>query len=69
MAKQNFRALGMDTMERLYYERKDRRKKAYDARKRRRDVLKHGMRYVIIGQADGGATSTSSRKPHASMQL
>lgn len=35
MAKQNFRELEMDPMERLYYERKDRRKKAYSARKRK----------------------------------
>lgn len=32
MAKQNFREIEMDPMERLYYERKDRRKKAYSAR-------------------------------------
>lgn len=35
MAKQNFREIGMDTMERLYYERKDMRKKAYAARQRK----------------------------------
>lgn len=35
MAKQNFREIEMDPMERLYYERKDRRKKAYSARQRK----------------------------------
>lgn len=35
MAKQNFKEIEMDPMERLYYERKDRRKKAYAARKRK----------------------------------
>lgn len=64
MAKQNFRDLGMDTMERLYYERKDRRKKAYDAKKRGRDdVPQHRIRHVMICQMDGTGTS------HVSMQL
>lgn len=63
MAKQNFRALGMDTMERLYYERKDCRKKAYNARKQRRDVPQHRMRHVMACQMDGTDTS------HVSMQL
>lgn len=35
MAQRNFRELGMDTMERLYYERKDARQKAYAAKKRK----------------------------------
>lgn len=35
MAQQNFRELGMDTMERLYYERKDFRRKRYEARRKR----------------------------------
>ncbi len=34
MARKNFREIGMDTMERLYYERKDFRKKRYEARKK-----------------------------------
>lgn len=63
MAKQNFRDLGMDTMERLYYERKDLRKKAYDARKRRRDVPQHRMRHVMACQMDSTGT------PHVSMSM
>lgn len=35
MARQKLRDLGMDTMERLYYERQDARKKAYKARQRK----------------------------------
>ena len=35
MAQQNFRELGMDTMERLYYERKDFRRKRYEARRKK----------------------------------
>lgn len=35
MAKQNFRELEMDPLERLYYVRKDCRKKSYDARRRK----------------------------------
>lgn len=35
MAQRNFREIGMDTMERLYYERKDFRKKRYEARKKK----------------------------------
>lgn len=34
MAQRNFREIGMDTMERLYYERKDLRRKRYEARKK-----------------------------------
>ena len=34
MARKNFREIGMDTMERLYYERKDFRRKKYEARKK-----------------------------------
>lgn len=34
MAQRNFREIGMDTMERLYYERKDYRLKRYEARKK-----------------------------------
>lgn len=32
MARSNFRRIGMDTMERLYYERKDFRRKRYESR-------------------------------------
>lgn len=35
MTKQNLVEIEMDPMERLYYERKDFRSKAYDARKRK----------------------------------
>lgn len=34
MAQRNFREIGMDTMERLYYERKEYRLKRYEARKK-----------------------------------
>ena len=34
MAQRNFREIGMDTLERLYYERKDFRQKRYEARKK-----------------------------------
>lgn len=67
MAKQNFRDLDMDTMEQLYYERKERRKKAYDARKHRRNVPQNRMRYVTIGPVNGASTTTLSRKTLASM--
>lgn len=40
MARQNFRELGMDTMERLYYERKDARQKAYVAKKKKSSISK-----------------------------
>lgn len=40
MARRNFRELGMDTMERLYYERKDARQKAYAAKKRKPPMRK-----------------------------
>lgn len=63
MAKQNFRDLDMDTMERLYYERKDCRKKAYNARKRHRDVPQHRMRHVMACQMDGTGIS------HVSMPM
>lgn len=33
MAQQTFREIGMDVMERLYYERKDSRHKAYASKK------------------------------------
>ena len=36
MARYNFRELGMDTMERLYYERQDYRKKRYEAGKKKK---------------------------------
>ena len=35
MARQKLRDLGMDTMERLYYERQDARKKAYNAKQKK----------------------------------
>lgn len=35
MAQQKLRDLGMDTMERLYYERQDARKKAYNAKQKK----------------------------------
>lgn len=35
MAGTELRKLGMDPMERLYYERKDRRKRAYDGKRRK----------------------------------
>lgn len=35
MARQKLRDLGMDTMERLYYERQDSRRKAYDAKQKK----------------------------------
>lgn len=35
MARQKLRDLGMDTMERLYYERQDSRRKAYDAKRKK----------------------------------
>ena len=35
MARQKLRDLGMDTMERLYYERQDARQKAYKARQKK----------------------------------
>lgn len=35
MAQQTFREIGMDTMERLYYERKDARQKAYTAKQKK----------------------------------
>lgn len=41
MARQKLRDLGMDTMERLYYERKDARQKAYAARKKKN--IKRGV--------------------------
>lgn len=34
MAQRNFREIGMDTLERLYYERKDFRRKRYESRKK-----------------------------------
>lgn len=34
MAKRNFREIGMDAMEQLYYERKDFRWKRYEARRK-----------------------------------
>lgn len=40
MAQRNFRELGMDTMERLYYERKDARQKAYAARQKKLSMRK-----------------------------
>lgn len=35
MAQQTFREIGMDTMERLYYERKDARQRAYTAKQKK----------------------------------
>lgn len=35
MARQKLRDLGMDTMERLYYERQDSRRKAYNAKRKK----------------------------------
>lgn len=35
MAGTELRKIGMDPMERLYYERKDRRKRAYDGKRRK----------------------------------
>ncbi len=43
MARYNFRELGMDTMERLYYERQDYRKKRYEAGKKKKSVVKRGV--------------------------
>lgn len=40
MAHRNFRELGMDTMERLYYERKDFRKKRYETKKKNKPSTK-----------------------------
>lgn len=40
MARKNFREIGMDTMERLYYERKDFRKKRYEAKKKNKPSTK-----------------------------
>ena len=38
--KLKLRDLGMDTMERLYYERKEARQKAYAAKKRKKSTMK-----------------------------
>lgn len=35
MTRQKLRDLGMDTMERLYYERQDSRRKAYNAKRKK----------------------------------
>lgn len=35
MARQEFRAMGMDTLERLYYERQNSRRKAYNAKQKK----------------------------------
>lgn len=43
MARHNFRELGMDTMERLYYERQDYRKKRYEAGKKKKPADKSGV--------------------------
>lgn len=43
MARHNFRELGMDTMERLYYERQDYRKKRYEAGKKKKPAVKNGV--------------------------
>ena len=40
MAQRNFREIGMDTMERLYYERRDFRKKRYEAKKKNKPFTK-----------------------------
>lgn len=37
---QSYREMGMDTMERLYYERKEERRRAHRARKRRENHKK-----------------------------
>lgn len=38
--KTNYREIGMDTMERLYYERQNERKLAYAAKKRKKTTTK-----------------------------
>lgn len=40
--KLKLRELGMDTMERLYYERQNERKLAYAAKKRKKATIKKG---------------------------
>lgn len=44
MSKMKLREIGMDPMERLYYERKDSRKKAYNARRR---VISENRRMTV----------------------
>lgn len=45
MAQLKLRELGMDTMERLYYERKEIRQKAYVARRRKKSTIKKEKAY------------------------
>ncbi len=40
MAQLKLRELGMDTMERLYYERKEARQRAYTAKRRKKSTIK-----------------------------
>lgn len=40
--KTSYREIGMDTMERLYYERQNERKLAYAAKKRKKATIKKG---------------------------
>lgn len=56
MAKTKLRELGMDPMERLYYERKDSRKKAYDS-KRRKAVTRSRRMPAGSCRPDGVAAS------------
>ncbi len=45
MAQLKLRELGMDAMERLYYERKEIRQKAYAAKKRKKSTMKKEKAY------------------------
>lgn len=68
MAKTKLRELGMDPMERLYYERKDRRKRAYDG-KRRKAVTRSRRMPSGSCQLDGVVTTASIQKVSSSILL
>lgn len=57
MAGTELRKLGMDPMERLYYERKDRRKRAYDGK--RRKALSGGRRQPAGSRRTGRAATAA----------
>lgn len=53
MAKQKIYSCGMDPMELLYYERKARRKKAYEEKRKKRDMQRNVHKHVKTGYLQG----------------